>query len=232
MDLPVVHHKKAPEQKPHQASAQELEQERQRKKLEKMEKVLEEMREKMETYKQKADEKQASIKQLINQNKRKEAQGQLQVLKTIKAEIEKQENLCVILEKTKLQLEVAVNTYPVVDIMKEAASLQKEYEEKKEFFEDFISERREMDEQNKEISSILKESANVSEQGNEEIDELYKVFEQAVIDDQIDSINKDPLKNVIKPRDTQPVQVNIDAQAKQAEDKELDDLLEKAAMYN
>jgi len=235
MDFQVIDQQKALEKKPNQPSTQDIPLERQRKNLMKMEKALEELRERIETYKQKAAEKQATIKELVSQQKKKEAQGQLQVLKVIKAEIDKQESLYVILEKTKIELEASANIFPVVDALKEAVILQKEAEKNKEYLEDIVSEQKEMDEQNKEISSILRESAAVNEQAKDEIDELYKEFEIVVLDEEINDINKDPLKNVIKPQaqiHTQPAQVNTNTQAKQKEDKELDDLLEKAAMYN
>jgi len=234
MVLGLFGKKKAPEQKPNQPSAQDMELERQRK-LVNMQKTLEEMREKIEVYYERVDQKQAKVKELIRQKKKNEAKRQLQVLKAIQEELAKQENLCIILEKTKIQLEVAADTTKMVDVFKDAVSLQKEAEKNREFFEDFLIDKREMDEQNKEIGNLLNEIAAGDEQEREEIDDLYKELEQEVLDEQIDNINNDPLKNATKPQvqtHTQPAQVNTNTQAKQMEESSIDDLLKEAAMYS
>jgi len=220
--------KKAPEQKPKQPSAQDVELERQRK-LVGMQKTLEEMREKIEAYYQRVDQKQAKVKELICQRKKNEAKRELQILKAIQEELAKQENLCIILEKTKIQLEVAADTTKMVDVLKDGISLQKDIEKDREFLDGFIIEKREMDEQNREISNLLSEIAGGTEQEQEEIDELYQEYEQQVRNEQYENFNNSPLKNNTKPQvqtHTQPAQTKIMAESA------FDDLLKEAEMYS
>jgi hypothetical protein len=234
MVLGLFGKKKAPEQKVNQPSAQDMELERQRK-LVNMQKTLEEMREKIEVYYAKCDQKQAKVKELIRQKKKNEAKRQLQVLKAIQEELAKQENMCIILEKTKIQLEVAADTSKMVDVFKDAVSLQKEAEKNREFLEDFLIDKREMDEQNKEIGNLLNDIAAGTEEEKEEIDDLYKELEQEVLDEQIDNINNDPLKNATKPQvqtHVQPANTNTHTQNKQMEESSIDDLLKEAALYS
>ncbi len=107
--------KKAPEQKVKELPSQEMELERQRK-LVNMHKNLEEMKGKIEVYYQKVDQKQAEVKKLIREKKKNEAKRKLQILKTTQEELGKLESMCVILEKTKIQLEVANDTSKLVDV--------------------------------------------------------------------------------------------------------------------
>jgi len=224
--------KKKPEQKQAPVvSNQDQELERQRK-LVSMQKTLEEMREKIEIGYKKIDDKQEKVKELIRAKKKNEAKRQLQVLKTFQEELAKQENMCIILEKTKIQLEVAADTSKMVDVFKDAVSLQKEAEKNREFLEDFLIDKREMDEQNKEIGNLLSDIAAGDEQEKEEIDDMYKELEQEVLDEKIDNINQDPLKNVTKPQvhtNTQQQQVN---KPQQMQESSIDDLLREAAEYS
>jgi len=226
--------KKAPEQK--QAPAPKLnpndELERQRK-LVQMQKTLEEMREKIDVGYRKIDEKQAKVKDLIRNKKKTEAKRHLQILKTFQEELAKQENMCIILEKTKIQLEVAADTSKMVDVFKDAVTLQKEAEKNREFLEDFLIDKKEMDEQNKEIGQLLNDIAAGDLQEQEDIDEMYKELEQEVIDEKIDGINQDPLKNATKPQVNQnKPNVVPAAKVQNVEDSSIDDLLSQAAQYS
>jgi len=230
MVLGLFGKKKAPEQKAPIPSAQDADLERQRK-LVQMQKTLEEMRSKIDLGYQKIDEKQERVKELIRQKKKNEAKRQLQVLKTFQEELAKQENMCIILEKTKIQLEVAADTSKMVDVFKDAVSLQKEAEKNREFLEDFLIDKREMDEQNKEIGNLLNDIAAGDEQEKDELDEMYKQMEDEVLQGEIDKINQDPLKNATKPTvntyQPQPV-----VQKQQMEESSIDDLLKEAAQYS
>jgi len=231
MVLGLFGKKKAPEQKQNTPSIQDAELERQRK-LVQMQKTLEEMRQKIEIGYQKIDDKQAKVKDLIRQKKKNEAKRQLQVLKTFQEELAKQENMCIILEKTKIQLEVAADTSKMVDVFKDAVSLQKEAEKNREFLEDFLIEKKEMDDQNKEIGQLLSDIAAGDEQEKEELDDLYKELEQEVLDEQMEKINQDPLKNATKPQvNTYQPQPVVQKQ-QQMEESSIDDLLKEAAQYN
>ena len=232
MVLGLFGKKKAPEQKAPVVSNQDAELERQRK-LVSMQKTLEEMREKIEIGYRKIDEKQDKVKDLIRQKKKNEAKRQLQVLKTYQEELAKQENMCIILEKTKIQLEVAADTSKMVEVFKDAASLQKEVDKNREFLEDFLIDKKEMDDQNKEIGQLLSDIAAGDEQEKEEIDDMYKELEQEVLDERIENINQDPLKNATKPQ-VVPQQYNThtNVQSKQLEESSIDDLLREAAEYS
>lgn len=233
MVLGLFGKKKAPEQtKAPVQSNQDAELERQRK-LVQMQKTLEEMREKIEIGYKKVDEKQEKVKDLIRQKKKNEAKRQLQVLKTFQEELAKQENMCIILEKTKIQLEVAADTSKMVDVFKDAVSLQKEAEKNREFLEDFLIDKREMDEQNKEIGNLLSDIAAGDEQEKEELDDMYKELEQEVLDEKIDTINQDPLKNVTKPQvQTNAPQQSTYKQPQNLQESSIDDLLREAAEYS
>ena len=211
-------------------SAQDMELERQRK-LVSMQKTLEEMKQKIDLGYAKVDQKQGIVKDLIRQKRKNEAKRQLQVLKTFQEELAKQENMCIILEKTKIQLEVANDTTKMVDVFKEASVMQKEMERNREFLEDYMLDKREMDEQNREISTLLSDIAAGDEQEREEIDDLYKQFEQEVIDEQIGTINQGPLKNVTQPQ-TQTQQQQASRQKKPVEESSIDDLLSQATMLS
>lgn len=225
--------KKKAEPKVVQPSAQDAELERQRK-LVQMQKTLEEMRNKIEVGYAKIDDKQAKVKELIRQKKKNEAKRQLQVLKTFQEELAKQENMCIILEKTKIQLEVAADTSKMVDVFKDAVSLQKEAEKNRDFLEDFLMEKKEMDDANKEIGQLLNDIAAGDTEEQEELDDMYKALEQEVLDEKIEGINQDPLKNATKPQvQTQHAQPVVQKQAqKKMEESSIDDLLAEAAQYN
>jgi len=232
MVLGLFGKKKPAEQKPNPTAVQDAELERQRK-LVQMQKTLEEMRQKIEVGYAKIDDKQARVKDLIRQKKKNEAKRQLQVLKTFQEELAKQENMCIILEKTKIQLEVAADTSKMVDVFKDAVSLQKEAEKNREFLEDFLIEKKEMDDQNKEIGQLLSDIAAGDEQEKEELDDLYNELEQEVLDEQMEKINQDPLKNATKPQVvTHEQQHQPIVQKPQMEESSIDDLLKEAALYN
>jgi hypothetical protein len=220
--------KKKPEEKKAAPVNQDAELERQRK-LVSMQKTLEEMREKIEIGYKKIDDKQAKIKDLIRQKKKNEAKRQLQVLKTYQEELAKQENMCIILEKTKIQLEVAADTSKMVDVFKDAVSLQKEAEKNREFLEDFLMDKREMDEQNKEIGNLLNDIALGDEQEKEELDNMFAAMEQEVLDEQIDNINNDPLKGATK---VQQTTIKSTTTTTKVEESSIDDLLSQASQYN
>jgi hypothetical protein len=222
--------KKKPEEKKGIPTTKDQDQELERqRKLVSMQKTLEEMREKIEIGYKKIDDKQAKIKDLIRQKKKNEAKRQLQVLKTYQEELAKQENMCIILEKTKIQLEVAADTSKMVDVFKDAVSLQKEAEKNREFLEDFLMDKREMDEQNKEIGNLLNDIAIGDEQEKEELDNMFAEMEKEVLDEQIDNLNNDPLKGATKVK--QPVQTSM-ISSKQVEESSIDDLLSQASQYN
>jgi len=137
--------------------------------------------------------------------------------------------MCIILEKTKIQLEVASDTSKMVDVFKDAVSLQKEAEKNREFLEDFLIDKREMDEQNKEIGNLLNDIAVGDEEEQEKIEDMFKELEQIVIDERIDNINNDPLKNATKPQIHAHTEIS---KPKQMEESSIDDLLKEAALYN
>lgn len=232
--------KKKPEEKKPTAqaqakSSQDAELERQRK-LVNMQKTLEEIREKIDDGYKKIDDKQAKIKDLIRQKKKNEAKRHLQVMKTYQEELAKQENMCIILEKTKIQLEVAHDMDAMVNVFKDVAVLQKEAEKNLDFLQDFAIDQQEIQQQNKEISELLGSIAQGDDEEKEAVDEMYKELEQQVLDEQIDGINDDPLKNAVKPQ-VQPVTTNTSttisskASAK-IEESSIDDLLSQAAQYS
>jgi len=225
--------KKAPEEKkpPVAKLDHDAELERQRK-LVSMQKTLEEMRDKIDVGYRRIDEKQEKVKDLIRQKKKTEAKRQLQILKTYQEELAKQENMCIILEKTKIQLEVAADTSKMVEVFKDAATLQKEAEKNREFLEDFLIDKKEMDEQNKEIGNLLSDIAAGDEQEKEDIDDMYKELEQEVLEEKIDNINQDPLKNATKPQVISNKPVVNTVQSKQIEESSIDDLLKAAAEYS
>lgn len=212
---------------------QEADLERQRK-LVQMQKTLEEMREKIEIGYKKLDEKQNKIKELIRQKKKNEAKRQLQVFKTFQEELAKQENMCIILEKTKIQLEVASETSKMIDVFKDAMTLQKEAEKNREFLEDFLLDKKEMDDQNKEIGKLLSDIAAGDEEEQEEIDQMYKDLEQEVLDDKLDEINTVPVKDAPIKNKVPVMQKNSTATtiSNKQEESSLDDLLSQAANYN
>jgi hypothetical protein len=225
--------KKKPDNKPAPGpSKDDAELERQRK-LVQMQKTLEDMRDKIEAGYKKIDDKQAKIKDLIRLKKKNEAKRQLQVLKTFQEELAKQENMCIILEKTKIQLEVAADMTSMIDVFKGAQDLQKEAEKNREFLEDFLMDKKEMDESNKAIGDLLADIAAGDEQEKEELDDMYKELEQEVLDERIDNINNDPLKNAVKPQVINNSAATVtNSKAKAMEESSIDDLLKEAAMYN
>ncbi len=168
-------------------------------KLVSMKKTLEEMKEKIEADYQKVGQIQAQVKKLISEKKKNEAKRQIQILKAIQQELVKQENMCLMLEKTKIQLEGIDGTNKITDALKDAVGFQKEAEKNREFLEDFLMEKREMDENNKAISKLLNDLAAGDEEEREEIDEMYKGIEFEVHGEEMNK-NKNPLKNATKPQ--------------------------------
>mmetsp|Transcript_78646 Transcript_78646/g.109270 ORF Transcript_78646/g.109270 Transcript_78646/m.109270 type:complete len:125 (+) Transcript_78646:74-448(+) len=107
--------------------------------------------------------------------------------------------MCIILEKTKIQIEAARDVNNITDALRDAKTLQAEAEKSRDFLEDFLLDQREMDEQNKEIGKLLSDIATGDDEQQEEIDEMYKQFEQEVLDNQLDAVNNQPLVNAQKP---------------------------------
>jgi Snf7. len=211
---------------------QEAELERQRK-LVQMQKTLEEMREKIDIGYKKLDEKQNKIKDLIRQKRKAEAKRQLQVFKTFQEELAKQENMCIILEKTKIQLEVAAETSKMVEVFKDAMSLQKEVEKNVDFLQDFLLDKKEMDEQNKQVGDLLSEIAAGDEQEIEDVERMYKELEGEIMDEKLDDINADPLINAKQPiKEKVNPQISTTTVSSKQEEASLDDLLSQAANYN
>jgi len=193
--------KNAPQQNtrgPAEMSEQDKEFERKRK-IVAMQKTLEEMRQRIDDSYRKIDSKQVIIKDLIRNKRKTEAKRHLVSLKALQEEVQKQENMCIILEKTKIQLEVTSDTSKVVDVFKDAATLQKEVERNRDYLEDYMVDKKDMEEQNAEIGRILNDLALGDPQEAEEIDQMYAALEGEALEENIDMVNKEPLRDVHRP---------------------------------
>jgi len=186
------------------------------------------MKERLEITTKKIDQKQDFVKSLIRDKKKAEAKRHLISLKQLQDEVSKQENMCIMLEKTKLQLETANDTSKVVQVFKDAASMQKDVEKNREYLEDFLVDKKEYQENNTEIARILDEIAIGDPNEMEEIDQMYADMERNALEGEIQRVNSVPLTNVEpgKPR------VNTVTQSsKQVEDSSIDQLLAEASDY-
>lgn len=169
-------------QAPPTMSNQEKELERQAK-IASMQKNLDEINQKVEILYEKIEKKEASIKDLIRMKKKTEAKKQLPILKTLQNEVQKLENMSIIYEKTKIQIEAASDLSKITNTFKEAATLMKENESNREFLEDFLMDKRELDQQNAEIGLLLKEIASGTQEEVEEIDKMFADMENEVLEE-------------------------------------------------
>jgi len=211
--------------------------ERQRK-LVSMQKTLEELKERIDINYKKIDQKQAMVKDLIRNKKKVEAKRHLISLKQLQEEVAKQENMCIMLEKSKIQLEGTQDVGQVVNALKTATEMQKDVERNRDYLEDFLVDKREMDQQNAEIGQLLNDIAAGDQDEKDEIDRMYAEMEGETIDEEISRVNRDPLKNVDKTRiqQQQTIQTTQTNQArhqeKKVEESTIDDLLAQAAGYS
>jgi len=206
--------------------------ERQRK-LVSMQKTIEEIKERIDINYQKIDKKQALVKDLIRNKKKVEAKRQLLSLKQLQEEVAKQENMCIMLEKAKIQLEGTQDTKSVVDALKSASEMQKDVERNRDYLEDFLTDKREMDAQNAEIGNLLNDIAAGDQDERDEIDRLYDEMEGQALDEVISKVNREPLKNVERVTIQQTtVQTNQQVETKKVEESTIDDLLAQAAGYS
>jgi hypothetical protein len=143
------------------------------------------------------------------------------VLKTLQEELAKQENMCIILEKMKIQLDVASETQKMVEVFKDASNMMKESEKNAEFLEDFLLDQKEMNEKSKEVGNLLNEIAQGDQEERDAVDHMFAKMEKEVMDDEMNTINDKPLKNVTK------IQPQVITQT-----DSVDDILSMASQYN
>jgi len=220
---------------PQISAGQAAQYERQRK-LVSMQKTIEEIRQKIDINYKKIDQKQNLVKDLIRNKKKVEAKRHLLSLKQLQEEVAKQENMCIMLEKSKIQLEGTQDTTSVIDALKSANEMQKDVERNRDYLEDFLVDKREMDAQNAEIGNLLNDIAAGDQDEKDEIDRMYAEIEGETLEEDISRINREPLKNVDKGiqqqktiQSTQPVSRH---EQKQVEESTIDDLLAQAAGYS
>lgn len=205
--------------------SQDQEYERQRKIIA-MQKTLEDMKVRIEEVYKKIDQKQTAVKDLIRNKRKTEAKRQLQTLKALQDEVAKQENMCIILEKTKIQLETANDTSKVVQVFKDAAELQKDVERNRDYLDDFLMEKKEREETNAEIGRILGEIAAGDQEEKDEIDRMYAEMESETLDEDIQKVNKEPLRNL--PRASE-IKSRVKEDKREVEESSIDKLLMESA---
>ena len=117
----------------------------------------------------------------------------------------------------------------MIDVFKDAMTLQQEQEKNRDFLEDFLLDKKEMDEQNKEVGNLLNEIAAGDVEEQEEVDRMFKEFENEAFDDQLDALNDIPLQNVTGQRTfDQNTNQNYNQQ-QQKQDDDINMLLSQAA---
>jgi len=208
--------------------------ERQRK-LVSMQKTLEDLKERVDVNYKKIDQKQALVKDLIRNKKKVEAKRHLISLKQLQEEVAKQENMCIMLEKSKIQLEGTQDTGSVIDALRAGTEMQKDIEKNRDYLEDFLVDKREMDQQNAEIGQLLNDIAAGDQDEQDEIDKMYAEMESETVDEEISRVNRDPLKNVNRTTTQQQTIQNTQPsrqQTKKVEESTIDDLLAQAAGYS
>jgi len=210
---------------------QEVQFERDRKIIS-LQKSLEELKQKIDLNYKKIDQKQYLIKQLIRDKRKAEAKRHLLSLKQYQEEVAKQENMAILLEKTKIQLEGTHDTTKIVDALRVTTDMQKEVERNRDYLEDFMLDKKEQDMQNAEIAKILNDIAEGDQEEKDEIDKMYAEMENMVIDENIARVNKDSLKNVQKPKIVEPIaQGQVMRNNTQKKESSIDDLLAEAVNY-
>lgn len=197
--------------------------------LAKLSKQLAESKERIDNSYIKIEKQEAKVKELISKGKRNEAKRQLMTFKMLQQELIKQENLVTTLEKAKVQLEASVETKNMIDVLKQANEIQKDIDSHRDELEDVLMDRKDLEMDQKEISNLIAELANGTEEEREEIDDLYKQYEQEVFQDKADQINQATLNTNVQPT-KQHVQPQQQQQAHKQEDA-LEDLLQQSASY-
>lgn len=106
----------------------------------------------------------------------------------------KLESMCIILEKTKIQLEAAADIGRMTTILREANSLTEEISRNRDFLEDYLLEKQEFDAQNKEVNSLINEIAVGSVEDQDEVEKMYDDLCKETLDEQIGDINLEKAK--------------------------------------
>jgi len=202
--------------------------------LAKLAKQLAESKERIDLQYAKIEKQEAKIKELIAKGKRTEAKRQLMTFKMLQEELMKSENLVTTLEKAKVQLEASLETKSMIDALKTANEIQKQLDQNRDQIEDVLMDRKELEQDQKEISNLISELANGTEEEREEIDELYKQYEKEVFEEKAMNLNTKPVNvNVNTTIKEQPQQQYVSKQPQQQKVEDpLDDLLQQSAQYS
>ena len=231
---------KKEEKKPQQQQPQTLpggmtpEQVQQQQALAKLAKQLAESKEKIDAQYAKIEKQEAKIKDLISKGKRTEAKRQLMTFKMLQDELVKSENLVTTLEKAKVQLEASLETKSMIDALRVANDIQRQLDSNRDQIEDVLMDRKDLEQDQKDISNLISELANGTEEEREEIDELYKQYEQEIFMAKADGINLNPVKvdvqttKISEPQLQQPQKQPV----QQKVEDPLDDLLQQSAQYS
>lgn len=191
-------------------------------------------KERIDQQYEKIEKQETKIKELIAKGKRTEAKRQLMTFKNLQAQLEQQENLITTLEKTKVQLEASLSTKSMIDVLAKANEIQKQLDSNRDQIEDVLMDRKELEQDQKEISNLISELANGTEEEKEELDDLFKQYEKQVFEEKAMSINTNPVNvnvNTTVQKNKEPAYQQIQKQPQKVEDP-LDDILQQSAQYS
>lgn len=228
---------KKEEKKPQQQSTPQtlpggmtLEQAQQQQTLVTLSEQLAESKDRIDTMYTKIEKQETKIKDLISRGKRTEAKRQLMTFKMIQDELVKSENLVTTLEKAKVQLEASLEINSMIGVLRTANEIQKQLDANRDEIENVLMDRKDLEQDQKDLSNLISELANGTEEEREEINELYEKYEHEVLGEQIMNINAKPVDvnvNANIQRVTQPVQQR---QQQQVEDS-INDILQQSLQY-
>ena len=156
-------------------------------------KQVAESKEKIDEQYERIEKEELKIKDLIAKGKRTAAKRQLAMFKILQDQLNKSENLLTVLEKSKIQLMTSLETKNMTDAISIANKLQSELNSNIDEIQDILLDRKELEQDQKEIANLISGLANGTEEEREEIDELYEQYEKEVVNERILNINTDPV---------------------------------------
>lgn len=204
-------------------SDQQVEQQRT---LAQLSKKVAEANERIDKLYSKIEKQETKIKELISKGKKTEAKRQLITFKMNQEELVKAENIVTILEKAKIQLESSLETSSMVTILRDVNQVQTTINASRDVIEDVLMERKELEQDEKEMGALIAELANNGCE-SEEIDELYAKFEEDLLGKKITDINSNPVNAEISVR-KKPEQIRKQPVIEDA----LEEVLQQAAQYS